>query len=87
LIFDDDVKDPKPATGNEFITKCNLLLMFNLQYNHPQAHREIFRYTLESKVRDVRELKTLQDWVVDRQLRSVPGVGACYGFRRENENL
>lgn len=35
---------------------------------------EIYRYVLESKVRDSRELLTLQNWVVDRQLRSVPGV-------------
>src|SRR5476649_1407025 len=35
---------------------------------------EIFRYSLRSTFRDVRELKTIQDWVVDRQLRSVPGV-------------
>ena len=35
---------------------------------------EIFRYTLESKDRDSRELLTLQTWVVDRALRSVPGV-------------
>ncbi len=41
---------------------------------------EIYRYTLESKVRDVRELKTIQDWVVDRQLRSVPGVGDINSF-------
>lgn len=35
---------------------------------------EIFRYTLESKDRDSRDLLTLQTWVVDRALRSVPGV-------------
>lgn len=35
---------------------------------------EIYRYTLESKDRDSRELLTLQTWVVDRALRSVPGV-------------
>ncbi len=35
---------------------------------------EIFRYTLESKDRDSRDLLTIQNWVVDRALRSVPGV-------------
>ncbi|HUX84635.1 MAG TPA: efflux RND transporter permease subunit, partial [Chitinophagaceae bacterium] len=29
---------------------------------------EIYRYTLESNTRSPRELKTLQDWVVDREL-------------------
>lgn len=35
---------------------------------------EIFRYTLESKIKDSRELLTLQNWVIDRALRGVPGV-------------
>ncbi len=35
---------------------------------------EIFRYTLESKTKDSRELLTLQNWVIDRALRGVPGV-------------
>ncbi|TDX86470.1 efflux RND transporter permease subunit [Epilithonimonas xixisoli] len=35
---------------------------------------EIYRYTLESKDRDSRDLLTIQNWVVDRALRSVPGV-------------
>lgn len=35
---------------------------------------EIYRYTLESKKRDSRELLTLQNWVVDRALRGIPGV-------------
>ncbi len=35
---------------------------------------EIFRYTLKSDSRDSRELLTIQNWVIDRQLRSVPGV-------------
>ena len=35
---------------------------------------EIFRYTLESKNKDSRELLTLQNWVIDRALRGVPGV-------------
>ena len=35
---------------------------------------EIYRYTLQSDRHTVRELKTMQDWVVERQLRSVSGV-------------
>lgn len=35
---------------------------------------EIFRYTLQSKTKDSRELLTLQNWVIDRALRGVPGV-------------
>ncbi|WP_294284118.1 CusA/CzcA family heavy metal efflux RND transporter [uncultured Chryseobacterium sp.] len=35
---------------------------------------EIFRYTLQSRKKDSRELLTLQNWVIDRALRGVPGV-------------
>jgi len=41
---------------------------------------EIFRYTFESKTRDSRDLLTLQNWVVDRALRSVPGVADINAF-------
>ncbi|MFY7758777.1 MAG: efflux RND transporter permease subunit, partial [Flavobacterium stagni] len=41
---------------------------------------EIFRYTLESKTQDSRYLLTLQNWVVDRALRSVPGVADINAF-------
>ena len=44
---------------------------------------EIFRYTLESPVRSVRELKTWQDWVVERRLKSVPGVADVVSFGGE----
>lgn len=41
---------------------------------------EIYRYTLQSKKRDSRDLLTLQNWVVDRALRSVPGVADINAF-------
>ncbi|HEY1872749.1 MAG TPA: efflux RND transporter permease subunit, partial [Chitinophagaceae bacterium] len=46
---------------------------------------EIYRYSLKSSIRDVRELKTLQDWVVDRQLRAVPGVADVVSFGGETK--
>ena len=82
LIFDDDVKDPEARQQ-----VMNLLQNATLPPNIQPAVQpptgptgEIYRYTLESNVRDVRELKTMQDWVVDRQLRSVPGVGDINSF-------
>ena len=82
LIFDDDVKDP--AARQQVM---NLLPNANLPNNvQPSVQPptgptgEIFRYTLRSNTRDVRELKTIQDWVIDRQLRSVPGVGDINSF-------
>ena len=44
---------------------------------------EIFRYTLRSEKRDVRELKTLQDWVIERDLRADSGVADSVSFGGE----
>lgn len=82
LIFDDGVKDPE-ARQQVMNLLPNAPLPPGIQpsVQPPTGPTgEIFRYTLQSKVRDVRELKTMQDWVVDRQLRSVPGVGNITAF-------
>ncbi len=44
---------------------------------------EIFRYTLNSKSYNVRELKTIQDWIVERRLKAVPGVADVVSFGGE----
>lgn len=44
---------------------------------------EIFRYTLRSDKRSVRELKTIQDWVIERNLRAVSGVADIVSFGGE----
>ena len=44
---------------------------------------EIFRYTLRSEKKSVRELKTIQDWVIERNLRSVSGVADIVSFGGE----
>lgn len=44
---------------------------------------EIYRYTLRSGKRSVRELKTYQDWVIERKLRAVPGVADIVSFGGE----
>src|SRR5216684_2941205 len=35
---------------------------------------EVYRYTLESKTMSLVDLKALQDWVLERELRQIPGV-------------
>ena len=82
LIFDDDVKDP--AARQQVM---NLLPNANIPPNvQPSVQPptgptgELYRYTLRSTFRDVRELKTIQDWVIDRQLRAVQGVGDINSF-------
>jgi cobalt-zinc-cadmium resistance protein CzcA len=44
---------------------------------------EIFRYTLESNKRSVRDIKTIQDWTIERHLRAVPGVADIVSFGGE----
>src|SRR5215472_14295177 len=40
----------------------------------------VYRYVLESPDRSPQELKTIQDWVLGRQYRAVPGVADDSGF-------
>ncbi|SFW90451.1 efflux RND transporter permease subunit [Chitinophaga sancti] len=41
---------------------------------------EIFRYTLTSDKKSIRELKTIQQWVVEKEIRAVPGVADVSTF-------
>jgi len=41
---------------------------------------EIYQYTVEGKGKSLMELRTLQDWVIRRILRSVPGVADVNSF-------
>ncbi|MGN6476058.1 MAG: efflux RND transporter permease subunit, partial [Flavipsychrobacter sp.] len=46
---------------------------------------EIFRYTLHSNIKDIRELTTIQNWVLDRQFKSIPGVADVNSFGGEEK--
>lgn len=41
---------------------------------------EIYRFTVKGEGQSLSELKTLEDWVIERQLRSVPGVADVISF-------
>ncbi|RZK29126.1 MAG: efflux RND transporter permease subunit, partial [Hymenobacter sp.] len=41
---------------------------------------EIYRFTLTSKTKSATELKTLEDWVIEKNLKAVPGVGDVVSF-------
>src|SRR5258706_16255987 len=43
---------------------------------------EVYRYTLESTSMPLVELKALQDWVIEREFRKVPGVAAVVSWGR-----
>ena len=50
------------------------------------AVSEIYRYTLQAPPGyPLTELKALEDWVVERQFRTVPGVVDVSGFRRTDQ--
>jgi len=44
---------------------------------------EIFRFTLTSNKKSIRELTTIENWVVDREIHSVPGVADLNSFGGE----
>ncbi|MFS8083035.1 MAG: efflux RND transporter permease subunit [Ginsengibacter sp.] len=87
LVFEDEVtNDQARIQVNDLISNADLPPGISPAIQPPTGPTgEIYRYTLRSKSRDSRELKTLQDWVVDRQLRSVPGVADVVAFGGETK--
>jgi cobalt-zinc-cadmium resistance protein CzcA len=82
LIFDDDVQDTYARQQvNNLLHDADLPDNVAPDVQPPTGPTgEVYRYTLESSFRDARELKTLQDWVVDRELRAIPGVADVVSF-------
>lgn len=82
LIFEDGVVDKDARMQvNSLLANVSLPEQIQPQVQPPTGPTgEIFRYTLKSDIRDDRELKTMQDWVIDRQLRAVPGVADIVSF-------
>jgi cobalt-zinc-cadmium resistance protein CzcA len=82
LIFEDDVIDTYARMQvNNLLGDAALPDNVNPQVQPPTGPTgEVYRYTLESSFRDIKELKTFQDWVVDRELRSVPGIADIVSF-------
>ncbi len=46
---------------------------------------EIYRYTLKSATRSIRDLTTIQNWILDRQFKSVAGVADVNSFGGEEK--
>jgi cobalt-zinc-cadmium resistance protein CzcA len=82
IIFDDDVDDffARQQVNNQL---RNVQLPEDVEPDVQPPYGptgEIFRYTLKSDEKDTRDLLTLQNWVIDRQLRAVPGVADVVAF-------
>ena len=48
---------------------------------------EVFRYTVEGKGYTVQELKTAEDWILERQFKQVPGVVDVVSFGGETKQF
>ena len=82
IIFDDGVEDffARQQVNNQL---RNISLPEGVEPDVQPPYGptgEIFRFTLKSKDRDSRELLTIHNWVIDRQLRSIPGVADVVAF-------
>jgi cobalt-zinc-cadmium resistance protein CzcA len=85
VIFDDDVLDSYARQQvNNLLRDVDLPDGVSAEVQPPYGPTgEIYRYTLSSKTLNVRALKTIQDWVVERNLKSVPGVADVVSFGGE----
>jgi cobalt-zinc-cadmium resistance protein CzcA len=85
IIFDDGVDDTFARQQvNNLLSGIELPESIRPDVQPPYGPTgEIFRYTLSSPTRNSRELKTLQDWVIERQLKGVPGVADVVSFGGE----
>ncbi|MCW3466474.1 efflux RND transporter permease subunit [Chitinophaga nivalis] len=85
VIFDDDVDDTFARQQiNNNISSASLPDGVDPEIQPPYGPTgEIYRYTLESNKLSLQELKTLQDWVIERNLLAVPGVADIVSFGGE----
>ncbi|AEV98788.1 cation transporter [Niastella koreensis] len=82
IIFEDDVEDffARQQVNNQ-LRNVQLPEEVEPDVQPPYGPTgEVFRYTLQSDKRDTRDLLTIQNWVIDRQLRSVPGIADLVAF-------
>ena len=82
VIFDDDVEDffARQQVNNQL---RNVTLPEGAEPDVQPPYGptgEIFRYVLKSESRDTRDLLTIQNWTIDRELRRVPGVADIIAF-------
>ncbi|HEY0273120.1 MAG TPA: efflux RND transporter permease subunit, partial [Chitinophaga sp.] len=82
VIFDDDIKDDFARVQvNNNLPSADLPDGVEPEIEPPYGPTgEIFRYTLTSNKLTTQELKTVQDWVVERNLLAVPGVADIVSF-------
>ncbi len=82
IIFDDDVEDFFARQQvNNLLRNVKLPEDVEPDVQPPYGPTgEIFRYTVQGKNKSSIDLLTEQTWVIDRQLRSIPGVADLVAF-------
>jgi len=87
LIFDDDVDDAFARQQvMSRIQNVDLPEEVKPEVEPPYGPTgEIYRYTLKSATRNIRDLTEMQDWVLDRQFKSIPGVADVNSFGGEEK--
>ncbi len=86
IFFEDDVDDfyARQVVYNQ-IENVTLPEGVDAEVQPPSGPTgEIYRYTLDgSGQKSLRELKEIQDWVIDKRLKSVPGIADVISFGGE----
>ena len=85
ILFDDGIDDffARQSVANQ-LRNVSLPDGIESEIQPPSGPTgEIYRYTLNSKTKSVRELKEIQDWVIDKRIKSVPGVADVISFGGE----
>ena len=88
IIFDDDVDDAF-ARQQVLSRLANADLPDGVKPEIEPPYGptgEIYRYTLKSKTASIHELTAIQDWILDRQFKSVPGVADVNNFGGEEKD-
>lgn len=89
IIFDDDVDDAFARQQvMSRIGNADLPDAVKPELQPPYGPTgEVYRYTLRSKTRSIRELSTIQQWVLDRAFKSIPGVADVNSFGGEERSF
>ncbi len=89
IIFDDDVTDDFARQQvRSRISNVDLPDGIKPEVEPPYGPTgEIYRYTLKSNTRSIRDLYTIQDWVLDKEFKRVPGVADVNSFGGEEKSF
>ncbi len=82
IIFEDDVEDffARQQVNNQ-LRSVSLPETVTPDIQPPYGPTgEIYRYVLRSHDHSTRDLLTIQNWVIDRQIRAIPGIADLVAF-------